>query len=80
MSIRNPQTVAAYVQMQLELLAAVENLQEFIETLPAPDDRGHVWKLHYGHIVDIQRIHAKITEACELMNQWSAAMNGSAVN
>ena len=80
MSIKNPQTVAAYVQMQLELLAAIENLQEFVETLPAPDDRGHVWQLHYGHIGDIQRIHAKVTEACELMDQLSAAMNGSAAN
>lgn len=80
MSIKNPQTVAAYVQMQLELLAAVENLQEFIETLPAPDDAGHIWQLHYGHIGDIQRIHARIAEACELMNQWSEKMNGSAAN
>jgi hypothetical protein len=80
MSIRNPQTVSAYVQMQLELLAAIENLQEFIETLPAPDDRGHIWQLHYGHIGDIQRIHGKVSEACELMDQWCEKMNGSAAN
>ncbi len=63
MTIKDPATVKNYTQQVMELRGALENLKEFAETLPAPDDAGNIPGLDYGHMGSIGEIHRLIAEA-----------------
>ena len=65
MAIRDKATVDRYVRMHAEILAALENLQEFVETMPAPVD-GCIPNVDYTFTGDVGRIHEAISEAARI--------------
>ena len=67
MSVKNQNSVRQYVKDVAEIRAALENIIEFVDTLPAPDDNNELPTLHYGHVGDIAGIRAAVGEvACRV--------------
>lgn len=71
MSVKNTNSVTAYVANVAEILAAIENLKEFVESLPAPVD-GELPNLHYGHVGSVAKIHELIGEASRYADEFWA--------
>ena len=71
MSIKHKESVQRYVVCQAELVAAIENLNEFVQNLPAPDDNDTLPNLDYGHLGTLQEIHKTIAEAMRLADAFS---------
>ena len=70
MSIKHKESVQKYVVCQAELVAAIENLREFVEDLPAPDDDDTLPNLDYGHLGTLQEIRKIIAEAMRLADAF----------
>jgi hypothetical protein len=66
MAITNQKSVDQYIKMVCELRAALENLQEFVGTLPAPDDDHSIPGMNYAQLGDIARLHELVGEACQV--------------
>ena len=71
MTIKHQKSVDSYVSQVMDLRAALENLAEFVASLPAPDDDNNIPGLNYGHLGDVCRIHELIGEAMEHANEYS---------
>ena len=65
MTIKHAPTVERYAQQVMEMRAALENLLEFVSTLPAPDENENVPGFHYGHMGTLDEMHGHITAAME---------------
>ena len=65
MTIKNTRYAERYAQQVMEMRAVLENLQEFVSTLPAPDECENIPGLHYGHLGTIDQIHTALTVASE---------------
>jgi hypothetical protein len=63
--ISDKKTVDQYCRQHSELMAALEKLQEFVATMPAPDENGVLHNIDYGYTGSINRIHTLISEAIE---------------
>jgi hypothetical protein len=66
MAITNPKSVDQYINMVCEIRAALENISEFIGTLPAPDDDHNIPGMNYAQLGDIARLHELVGEACQV--------------
>jgi hypothetical protein len=66
MAITNPKSVDQYIKMVCELRAALENISEFVGTLPAPDDDHNIPGMNYAQLGDIARLHELVGEACQV--------------
>ena len=71
MTIKNTQYVEKYARQVFEIMGALENLQEFIGSLPAPDECENIPGLDYGHLGSIDRIHTSVTVAMETADEFS---------
>lgn len=70
MSIKHAHTVDRYEVDVREIQAAAANLFEFAQSLPAPDENGHLPTLHYGHTGALQEIRDKLVELGALVDKW----------
>lgn len=68
-AIKDPASVHRYISMVTELRNALENLSEFVGTLPAPDDDMNIPGMNYGQLGDVTRLHELIGEACQLTRE-----------
>ena len=71
MMIKHQKSVEAYVSQVMDLRAALDNLVEFVGSLPAPDEDNNIPGLNYGHLGDVGRIHELIGEAMGHANEYS---------
>lgn len=69
MSVKQTSAVNDYTAKVIEIRNALENLIEWVDSLPAPDDNNELHSLHYGHLGTIGHIH-------ELLGQVSQAADG----
>ena len=63
MAVKDFSTVEAYAKQHSEMLAMLENLAEFIATMPAPDEDGIIRGVDYGYTGDVGRIHGLLKDA-----------------
>ena len=64
--IKNPASVHNYISMVTEIRNALDNLAEFVGTLPAPDDDMNIPGMDYAQLGDVARLHELIGEACQI--------------
>lgn len=64
-------TVEAYSRKYAEMCAMIENINEFIATMPAPDEDGIIRGVDYGYIGDVGRIHEALKQASDLTYELS---------
>lgn len=70
MSVKNKQHVNEYASCVGQMLSMLEDLQEFVESLPAPDDAGELPTLHYGHTGDVRRTCELIQRAHQTIGEF----------
>lgn len=71
MSVKHPATVDRYSRQVLELQAFAENMKEFLDSMPAPDENGDLPTMHYGHIGTLGLIHQLADEMSQAMDGYS---------
>lgn len=69
MSVKHASAVNDYTAKVAEIRNVLENLIEWTDSLPAPDDNNELHGLHYGHLGIIEHIH-------NLLGQVSQAADG----
>lgn len=62
MSVKSKPHVKLYVADIADILGAIENLKEFVSSLPAPEN-DELPSLHYGHAASVSRIRELVGEA-----------------
>lgn len=70
MSIKHTSSVDRYVACHADLTAALENLAEFVDSLPAPAEDGSLPTLHYGHLGTLEEIRKQLGEAMRLADKF----------
>ena len=63
MSVKHEKTVQRYATQHAQMIAMLENLQEFVSTMPAPDENGDIPGVDYGYTGSVGRIHELLKEA-----------------
>ena len=63
MSVKQCSHVNTYTAKVIEIRNVLENLIEFVDMLPAPDDNNELANLDYGHLGTIDHIHALLGQA-----------------
>jgi len=71
MAVTDPTTVERYAMHHAQMMAMIEHLQEFIATMPAPDENGDIPGVCYGYVGDVARIHEHMKEASDLAYEMS---------
>ena len=71
MTIKDTKTVDNYCSQVAELRGLIENLSEFIKTLPAPDEDHNIHGMNYGHTGSIKHIHSLLVAASEHADEFS---------
>lgn len=71
MSIKHKEAVDTYIACHADLTAALENLTEFVQNMPAPDEDGVLANLHYGHLGTIQQMRVHLAEAMRMADAFS---------
>ena len=71
MSVKHQPTVERYVRQHAELVAALSNLIEFVESMPAPGENGCVQNIDYGYTGSVGRIHELVSEANQIADEMT---------
>lgn len=66
MSIKDEKTVQRYATQHWQMIAMLENLQEFVSTMPAPDENANIPNVDYGYTGDVGRIHELLKQANDI--------------
>ena len=68
MTVKDTATVERYASHHADMVAMLENLREFVATMPAPDENCELrgYGVDYGYTGDVARIHAKLREASDI--------------
>lgn len=66
MAVKDIKTVERYAQQHAEMIAMLENLNEFISTMPAPDENACIQGVNYGYTGDVGRIHELLKQASDI--------------
>ena len=69
--IRDKKTVQRYVEHHSGLLAMIENLREFVETMPVPDENEEMPNVDYGYTGDVGRIFEALRSASDVADKIS---------
>jgi hypothetical protein len=65
MAVKNIATVERYAKQHAELLAMLENLMEFVATMPAPDENLEIQGVDYGYTGSVGHIHELVKQASD---------------
>ena len=68
MTVKNESTVKRYLRWHSEMAAMIDNLREFINSMPTPDD-GEIAGIDYGYIGSIGRMHELLKEFSEVADE-----------
>jgi hypothetical protein len=71
MAVADEKTVATYVRQFDQAFFMIENLREFVQTLPAPNENGVIPGVDYGFVNGIGKIHELLEQACEIADELS---------
>lgn len=71
MSVKHQPTVEAYVRQHAAITMALENLKEFVDTMPAPDENGHIPNVDYGYTGSTGCLFELLTEAMRVADAMS---------
>jgi hypothetical protein len=71
MAIKNVKAVERYVSDVAAIMSMLENLKEFAESLPAPDDDETLPTLHYEHIGCVAEIRLRLAESMDFADTFS---------
>ena len=63
MSVKHEETVQRYAAQHAQMIAMLENLQEFVSTMPAPDENGNIPNVDYGYTGSVGHIHELLKQA-----------------
>lgn len=66
MAVKDIATVERYVKQHSELLAMLDNLREFVVTMPAPDDNAEILGVDYGYTGSVGHIHDLLKQASDV--------------
>jgi hypothetical protein len=66
MSVRHEETVQRYATQHAQMIAMLENLQEFVSTMPAPDENCNIPGVDYGYTGSVGRIHELLKQASDV--------------
>ena len=70
MSIKHKESVESYVACHADIIAALENLIEFVNDLPAPDANGILRNLHYGHLGTLKQMRVHLADAMRMADAF----------
>ena len=71
MSVKHLPTVNEYVRQHAAITMALENLQEFVNSMPAPDENGHLPSVDYGYTGSTTCLYELLTEAMRIADAMS---------
>ena len=71
MTVKDPTTVHRYCEQHSQLLAMLKNIEEFVATMPAPDENENIPGVDYGYTGEVGRLHAILKEASDLTYEMS---------
>jgi hypothetical protein len=71
MSVNDPTTVNRYISQHVSITAALANLTEFVDSMPAPDANDHLPNIDYGYTGSTARIYELLTEAMQIADQMT---------
>ena len=71
MSIKHQPTIDRYIRQHNELAVALENLAEFVESMPAPDEDGRLPNIDYCYTGSVTRIHELVCEAMRIADEMT---------
>lgn len=71
MAVKDIRTVNTYAANHAKMLAAIENLREFIESMPAPDEDGNIPNVDYGYTGSAEEMAKHLAEACRIADAMS---------
>jgi len=71
MSIKQLSSVNIYTAKVCEIQAALANLTEWADSLPAPDENDTIHGLHYGHLGVIEHIHNLLGQASQATDKFN---------
>lgn len=66
MSVKHAPTVQRYSRQRDQLVAMLENLREFVGTMPSPDDSQSIHGVDYGYTGDVGQIHELVKRASDV--------------
>lgn len=73
MAINNASAVNRYASQVMDLRGFAENLQEFLESMPAPDENNTIpGPINYGHLGTLSEVHRLAGQIGELLDQYGA--------
>jgi hypothetical protein len=71
MSVKDPATVNRYAKQHASLVAALVNLTEFVESMPAPDEHGQLQNVDYGYTGSTAHLCELVAEAVRVAESMS---------
>ena len=71
MSVKHAETVNDYTETVVAIRNVLDNLIEFVDSLPAPDDNDELHSLHYGHIGTIEQMQSLLSQVAELADGFN---------
>ena len=66
MAIKDEATVERYAMQHAQMIAMIDNLKEFIDSMPAPNEHHEIANVNYGYTGDVARIHESLQAASDL--------------
>jgi hypothetical protein len=71
MSVKDPATVNRYISHIAAITAALANLSEFVDLMPAPDANDHLPNIDYGYTGSTARIYELLAEAFRIADEMT---------
>jgi hypothetical protein len=72
MAVKDAKTISSYARQHAEMVAMLENLAEFVASMPAPEDDGNsIENIDYGYTGSVDHIHSLLTQASETVDEMS---------
>lgn len=71
MSVKHKPTIAAYISHHAGITHGLENIREFVDSMPAPDDNGELPTVDYEYTADVARIFGLIGQIIAITDKMS---------
>ena len=68
-AITDTQSVETYARQVMQMRAMVENLSEFLDSLPAPDENEDVQGIDYAFLGSLGEMHGHLVVASEIADE-----------
>lgn len=65
MKVSDANTVSRYAKQHAEMVAMLENLMKFVNTMPAPDENAEIHGVDYGYTGSVGHVHDLLKQASD---------------